>query len=119
MATFPLLSTGAVAQYPFSRGTSYNVEVIQFLDGSDQRCLTRGKKLRRWLVSLQQLNESELSQLEQFFDLVQGDFGRFTFLDPVTGESVANCRVSNPSVVTQYLWAGSGGGAIWIEETNG
>ena len=57
MATFPVLSTGAVGQYPMARGVSYNVEVIRFMDGSDQRYLTRGKPLRRWLIKLDQLTE--------------------------------------------------------------
>src|SRR5689334_14065483 len=103
MPTFPLLSTGAVAQYPLSRLTSYATDVIQFLDGSQQRCLTRGKKLRRWQISLSQLNETELSLLEQFFDSTQGNFSVFTFTDPFTGDLVPNCRLLNPSIVTQYL----------------
>lgn len=117
--TFPLLSTGAVAQYPLSRGTSYDVDVVQFLDGSQQRCLVRGRKLRRWLISLAQLGESELASVEQFFDSVQGNAELFTFVDPLTNESVPNCRISNPSILTQYVAVGSGSAAIWIEETNG
>ena len=119
MTTFPLLSTGAVAQYPLSRGTSYDVDIVRFLDGTQQRCLVRGKKLRRWLISLTQLQESELANLEQFFDAVQGNAELFTFIDPVTDESVSNCRVSNPFILTQYMAVGSGAAAIWIEETNG
>jgi hypothetical protein len=119
MATFPLLSTGAVAQYPLSRGTSYDVDTVRFLDGSEQRCLVRGKRLRRWLISLSQLNESELASVEQFFDSVQGNAEFFTFVDPVTNESVLNCRISNPFILTQYTALESGSASIWIEETNG
>jgi hypothetical protein len=35
MATFPLLSTGAVAQYPLVRSTDYAVEIVDFLDGTN------------------------------------------------------------------------------------
>jgi hypothetical protein len=119
MPTFPKLSTGAVAQYPLSRGTSYGVETVRFLDGSQQRCLTRGKKLRRWLIALQQLSESELQQVEQFFDAALGNFSLFYFIDPVTGESVPNCRLSAATLKTQYVAEGSGATALWIEETNG
>jgi hypothetical protein len=118
MANFPLLSTGAIAQYPLTRGTSFAVETILFLDGSGQRCLTRGKKLRRWQVSLSQLNETEIFELEQFFDTVQANFGAFTFIDPYTGESVPNCRLSDPAVITQYLAVGYGHSTVWIEESN-
>jgi hypothetical protein len=119
MTTFPLLSTGAVAQYPLSRGTSYDVDVVRFLDGSQQRCLIRGKQLRRWLISLAQLEENELANVEQFFDAMQGNAELFAFIDPFTNEPVPNCRISNPSILTQYVAVGSGSAAIWIEETNG
>lgn len=118
MTNFPLLSTGAVAQYPLTRGTSFAVDAIFFLDGTGQRCMTRGKKLRRWQVALSQLDEGELQQIEGFFDAVQGNFGAFTFVDPYTGESVPNCRLSNPSVITQYKAAGIGAVSLWIEESN-
>jgi hypothetical protein len=119
MGTFPVLSTGAVAQYPLSLGTSYGVEVVRFLDGSQQRCLIRGKKLRRWRVALQQLTETELFQVEQFFDQQQGNVDLFTFTDPFTGTQVANCRITNTTAVTQYLAVGNGTAVMWIEETNG
>jgi hypothetical protein len=119
MATFPLLSTGAVAQYPLSRGTSYDVEVVRFLDGSEQRCLVRGRKLRRWLVNLALLNESEVASIEQFFEDAQGNAQLFTFIDPLTNDAVPNCRISNSSITTEYKALGSGSVAVWIEETNG
>jgi hypothetical protein len=119
MATFPTLSTGAVAQYPLGMGSSYAVETIQFLDGSQQRCLTRGKKLRRWVVRLEQLSELELAQIEEFFDVMQGDYGVFTFTDPFTGAVVNNCRLSSSTAATEYLGLGSGRTALVIEETNG
>jgi hypothetical protein len=118
MATFPVLSTGAVAQYPLSRGTGYEVEVILFIDGTEQRCLTRGSKVRRWTVQLSQLTESELAQIEEFFDAVQGDSNTFTFVDPFSGEAVPNCRLSGPSLVTQYIAAGAGDTSLVIEETH-
>jgi hypothetical protein len=118
MANFPLLSTGAVAQYPLTRGTGFAVEAILFLDGTGQRCVTRSKKLRSWQVALSQLDEVELQRIESFFDGVQGNFGSFTFVDPYTGESVPNCRLSNPLVITQYKAVGSGAASLWIEESN-
>jgi hypothetical protein len=119
MATFPLLSTGAVAQYPVVRSTDYGVEIIDFLDGTDQRCLIRGKRLRRWRISLDLLTEAELEQIETFFDSVQGDFARFTFTDPFTGEAVPNCRLGDSSLTTEYIAEASGKSSLWIEETNG
>jgi hypothetical protein len=119
MASFPLLSTGAVAQYPVSRASTYATEVIRFVDGAEQRCMTRGKLLRRWQLTLTQLSESELFALEQFFESAQGNFALFTFIDPMTGSSIPNCRLQDPSILTQYLAVGSGSAVLVIEETNG
>jgi len=118
MASFPVLSTGVVGQYPMARGVSYNVEVIRFLDGSDQRYLTRGRPLRRWLIKLNQLTEAELGQLEQFFDSAQGNFASFEFPDPFSGENIPNCRVANPYLLTEYVATGNGSVALIVEEAS-
>jgi hypothetical protein len=119
MAEFPLLSTGAVAQYPVSRASTYATEVIQFVDGSQQRCMSRGKLLRRWQLTLTQLSDAELLAIEHFFESAQGNFGLFTFTDPITGNSVPNCRLQDPYILTQYLAVGNGSAVVVIEETNG
>ena len=67
MANFPVLSTGAVTQYPAACAYGRLGQAIRFLDGSGQRFIARGPMLRRWLISLDLLNELELSQIEQFF----------------------------------------------------
>lgn len=116
MATFPVLSTGAVAQYPLSRGTSFLVDVVRFLDGSDQRCLSRGRALRRWSIQLSKMTEQELSSLEQFFDANQGNFGKFDFVDPFTGETIPNCRIADSKMVTEYLNTRDGAAILSIVE---
>src|SRR6185312_9727219 len=118
MASFPVLSTGVVGQYPMAKGVSYNVEVIRFMDGSYQRYLTRGKPLRRWLIKLDELTEAELGQLEQFFESAQGNFGSFEFPDPFSGANIPNCRVANPYLLTEYAATGSGSVALMVEESS-
>lgn len=119
MATFPILSTGSITQYPLSKGTGFSVDVTRFLDGSDQRCLARGKRLRRWAIQLSKLTEPELADLEQFFEQSQGNFGHFEFVDPLTGETVPNCRLANPTIVTEYLAAGNGSASLSVVENYG
>jgi hypothetical protein len=101
-----------------AKAVSYNVEVIRFMDGSDQRYLTRGKPLRRWLIKLDQLTEAELGQLEQFFESAQGNFGSFEFPDPFSGANIPNCRVANPYLLTEYAATGSGSVALMVEESS-
>ena len=94
------------------------MEVIRFMDGSDQRYLTRGKPLRRWLIKLDELTEAELGQLEQFFESAQGNFGSFEFPDPFSGANIPNCRVANPYLLTEYAATGSGSVALMVEESS-
>ena len=51
MANFPLLSSGAVVQYPTPLVVGRQAHVIQFVDGSDQRFAARGVRLRSWQSS--------------------------------------------------------------------
>src|SRR5688572_2854970 len=82
MAAFPLLSTGAVAQYPSSRVVEAPVRVLRFLDGREQRFPgTRGPG-RRWVVRLTCVSDSELAAIEAFFVAQQGRAGSFSFTDP-------------------------------------
>ena len=67
MAAFPILSTGAVAQYPLARGTNFIVDIVRFLDGSEQRSLTRGRAQRRWVIQLSKVTEAELLRRSNSF----------------------------------------------------
>lgn len=117
MTAFPVLSTGAVAQYPLGQTQSFATEVIRFLDASDQRCIVRANGLRQWLVRLDQLNEAELAALEGFFAQMQGASTLFTFFDPITGQAVQNCRLANGPYVTTYTANDLGAAQLIITET--
>jgi hypothetical protein len=119
MPTFPLLNTGAVAQYPLPLTYTWPVEVIRFIDGSDQRFLVRGKTLRSWHVQLSALREDEIFALEQFMEAVQGQYTLFNFPDPYSGETVPNCRLGSSDLSTEYLAPGLISSDFWVVETNG
>jgi hypothetical protein len=119
MATFPLLSTGAVTQYPAPLTTGQGAQVIRFIDGSDQRYLTQPKMLRQWQIKLDLLNETEVQQMEAFFISQAGDYSPFIFPDPFSGTEVSNCRLGAPALLSQYLGVGIGSTSFWVIETNG
>jgi len=118
MANFPLLSTGAVTQYPTGLTTGQAVEVIHFLDGSDQRYLTHPKTLRQWEIRLDLLNETEVAQLEAFFVEQQGEYSTFVFSDPISGSMVPNCRIAAPGMASEYLAVDIGSASLIVVETN-
>ena len=119
MASFPLLNSGSVTQYPSSFATGQAVQVIQFLDGSDQRFLNQGRQLRRWEVNLSLLTDAEIFAIEDFFNNQSGDYSVFSFPDPLTGTDVLNCRLGGPELALEFNNVNSSSTSLWVIETNG
>jgi hypothetical protein len=119
MATFPFLTSGAVAQYPVTQTNGQAVQIIRFLDGSDQRYLMQGRMLRQWQIRLSLLADQELEQVENFFAAQQGDYTSFSFPDPISGTTVPNCRFGASALLTEYVGIDRGSASFWVIETNG
>lgn len=119
MADFPILSTGAVTQYPTGVTSAQTVQVIRFLDGSDQRYLMQKGILRQWQIRLDLLNETEIQQIEAFFTDMQGDYLPFDFPDPFSGTMVPACRLAAPGIVSEYLGVDNSATSFWVIETYG
>jgi|SRR5579863_6952342 len=92
MATFPVLKTEAVAQYPLDRGVRYSTQAVRFMDGSQQKFRLIGVGLRRWTLKLDLLDERELGAFIAFVE--QQGTASFAFKDPVTGDNVTSCVIS-------------------------
>jgi hypothetical protein len=95
------------------------VQVIRFLDGSDQRYLMHKGPLRQWQIRLELLNETEIQQLEAFFTELQGDFETFDFPDPFSGSFVPLCRLGSPGLVSEYIGVDRSASSLWVMETYG
>lgn len=91
MADFPRLKTGAIAQYPAERSRLRSTQVSRFIDGHEQRFAQYGSELKRWLIRLEQLDETELAELESFFVDQGGRNGHFSFTDPWDGTVFPDC----------------------------
>ncbi len=81
MSSFPLLKTGAVAQYGSSKIADFATQVYRFVDGSEQRFPGFTAQLRRWAIRLSLLDEMELSALQDLFETAK----TFSFTDPLDG----------------------------------
>jgi hypothetical protein len=115
MATFPTLKTGAVTQYPSPLNTRFQTQSVRFLDGSSQRYRLYGNGLRKWTIRLTQLDESELAAVIAFAE-AQGT-ATFTFTDPGSGASVANCIISSGTLTAGLQAELNGQSSLVIEET--
>ena len=98
MATFPLLKTSAVAQYPAVKGLAFRNRTVRFLDGQEQRYRESAGLLHRWEIRLGQLDGSEASALDEFFRANEGSFGTFAFTDPWDGTTYPNCSLENDAI---------------------
>jgi hypothetical protein len=96
--TFPKLKSNAVAQYPFGRQQSYQNQTVAFVDGTDQRYRDSGGPQVKWSIQLDELDETELASLEEFFLANQGAFGVFSFVDPSDGQQYDNCSLSSDAL---------------------
>ena|SRR5918993_1309576 len=93
MDFFPVLSTGAVTQFPSSRVVEHKTVVLSYCDGSEQRFRALRRPVRKWIIRLTKVSESELYQLEEFFNSQQGRAGIFSFTDPWTGVVHPRCSM--------------------------
>src|SRR5580658_5393797 len=114
MATFPVLKTGAVAQYPLGRGVHFSTQAVRFMDGSQQKFRLIGTGLRRWTLKLELLDEEELGAVISFVE--QQTSATFAFTDPVTGDNVATCIISGEQFDATLNRDMSGQTTVVIEE---
>jgi len=116
VASFPVLSTGAVAQYPADRARQFSTHVWRFLDGSEQRFPDYGTPLLRWTIRLDLLTETELVNLEAFFLSEQGESGSFSFTDPWDGTVYPNCSFVSGTVAAEFQDVGRGATQVVVKE---
>lgn len=116
MANFPTLKTGVVAQYPSDRTRRFSTQVVRFLDGGEQRFAGFGAPLKRWLIRLELLDETELGGIEEFFVEQTGRAGIFTFTDPWDGTVHVNCSFEGDIMTAEYRGRGDGAASVIVKE---
>jgi len=101
MSNFPTLKTGATLQYPAQKATQYSTDVVRFIDGPEQRFRGYQSPLRRWVIRLDLLDQTELLVLREFFRTQSGAAGTFSFTDPWDGTVYANCSLADDQMAEQ------------------
>ena len=116
MPSFPVLKTGAVAQYGSDRESRFATQVYEFLDGGEQRFPQYGAGLRRWLIRLDLLDDVELLRLEQFFVEHVGASGSFEFHDPWDGVVYGDCSFEGDDLRAVFAGQGNGSASVVVKE---
>jgi hypothetical protein len=104
MPTFPQLTTGAVAQFPFraevrfrsTRHEGPNGDTISYVDPELEE--------RAWDIALEGLTDGEWAGVEALFEESRGKLGGFTFLDPTAN------LLAWSEAIDQEAWMVSGVG---------
>jgi hypothetical protein len=116
MATFPQLKTSAVAQYPATKSIRFQNQTVRFLDGKEQRYRDSAGPLHRWVIRLNELDESEMAAMEQFFQDNQGRLGSFAFTDPWDGTQYATCSLDSDELDSSLVTEMSGKVSVTVIE---
>ncbi len=112
MATFPLLKTTAVMQYPATKEARFHNQALRFVDGGEQRYRDGGAPLHAWTILLSELDDSEMAAMEGFFAANQGQLTSFAFTDPWSGTVYENCTLTSGELHME--WAGEGRGKTTV-----
>ena len=119
MSTFPKLKTGATLQYPAQKEVRFATEVLRFIDGAEQRFREYQTPLRRWVIRLDLLDQSEMQTLREFFRTQAGAAESFTFTDPWDGTTYANCSIEGGDLVQQLVEEMRGKTSLTVRENRG
>ncbi|MBI4904155.1 MAG: DUF2460 domain-containing protein [Acidobacteria bacterium] len=90
MADFPLLNSGAKAQYPLRQTIKFETHVMKFVDGGEQRFRQHRGAEKEWELQLSALGSDEARRLSAFVDEQAGRQGEFPFQDPQSGVVAAS-----------------------------
>ena len=90
--------------------------MLRFLDGGEQRFAGFRAPLKRWLIRLELLDESELAGIEDFFVEQGGQAGTFTFTDPWDGTAYTNCSFESDTMTADYRGRSDGAASVVVKE---
>jgi phage-related protein len=119
MATFPVLKTSAVAQYPARRAAAFRNQTLRFVGGGEQRHRDGAGPLHRWEITLAQLDEDEIARLAEFFAENEGALGNFAFTDPWDGHVYASCSLDSDTMDCAAVEEMSGATSLVVRENRG
>jgi hypothetical protein len=100
-------------QYPVATGVRLRTELLEFVDGAEQRFPSTGELLKRWVLQYSQLDEGEMRNLRTFVESALESGSLFPFIDPSTSVVYANCRINKAEF--DESWGGDGQGSTRIE----
>ena len=115
MSTLPLLSTGAVQQYPYVCAIAGLTRTFQFADGTEQRYLMTPQS-KVWSINLRLLQDTERAAFLEFAQNALRTQTAFPFTDPQDGTIFPTCRIAVAPVTDRIDGVARTGIAFLIAE---
>jgi hypothetical protein len=116
MITFPVLRTGAVAQYPAQRSVLKSTWIARFVDGSEQRFRNDAAPLHSWTIHLSLLTEAEVVAIREFVNDASGRFESFSFTDPWDATVYPNCSLDADTQAVEWFGENNAHTTLLIRE---
>ncbi len=116
MAEFPVLKTGAVAQYPSQRTIAYATTVLRFVDATEQRYREFAAPERTWVIRLSLLDDAEMTAVDEFLRAQRGELHDFAFTDPWDSTVYGSCRLIGGDSSLEYVGERRGQAALMVRE---
>lgn len=112
---FPLLKTGSRLQYPFRRTAQYSTQVLEFIDGTEQRMPQQASSQLEWQIGLSKLDDGEVNRYTELFDASQAGVRGILFLDPLDSQTYT-CALVEPELDVEVDGLGYGSIEITLTE---
>lgn len=114
--TYPLLSSGATTQLPYTAGYRFRNDVSQTPYGNQYsyswmgngslptpKFNTGGDLSGPYNLHHENVTDVELAHIAGFFAYQQGRLGNFNYIDPESGLTVNHCRFNQDELKIQYI----------------
>lgn len=115
-AVFPTLNNGIVTQRPFTASRAFRTIRNQMESGLQYARAERNSPLLSWKVEFPAITSTELGTLLDFFCAMLGSYKTFSFTDPQTTTTHANCRFGQDVFESRYVTQGQCATALMIQQ---
>jgi hypothetical protein len=125
-STFPLTSTGATTQRPFTQVVQYRTTKNEMPAGMRYAYAWYGagltgfptRGLMRWKLEFPSISDTDMANLEAFYVAMNGRWQTFSFTDPDSGTVYTKVRFDQDSFTYTYLAKNQASTTIMLAETN-
>src|ERR1017187_9443340 len=92
MSAFPQMISGVTSQRPYTSSAEFLHTTNELASGGRIAYSWRTNPLYSWVLTFAHVSTTDVKVLEDFFNLMAGRYGTFTFTDLVDASIHSNCR---------------------------